>query len=456
MNNNILIIGGGPGGYVAAIQAAHMGAEVTLIEKDRLGGTCLNRGCIPTKALLHSTEYLKAGEKAAQYGIDMSVNSFDLAKMAASKDSVVNQLVQGIEYLIKNNRIELIRGAASFVDRNTVEISCQGASVTKKAGNIIISTGSRPAVIKVPGWDSPKMMLSDDALSLNEVPERLAVIGGGAVGLELGYIYMNLGAEVTVVEMMPRLLPSMDEEIVDQLEMMLTFKGMKIMKSAQLKRITETGIEVSTGGGTLNVAADKVLMATGRTPYTEGLNLDRAGVATEKGRITVNSRMETSSSGIYAIGDVVGGIQLAHVASAEGMTAVANCRGKVTEMDYKVVPGCIYTLPEVAGVGLTEKQAVEQGYRVKTGKFGMSGCGKAVAVGQPEGMVKIVADEKYGEILGMHIIGSRATDLIAEGALAMKLEATAEELAATIHAHPTMSEAVCEAARDVFGMAIHK
>ena len=288
------------------------------------------------------------------------------------------------------------------------------------------------------------------------MPKRLTVVGGGAVGLELGYIYMNLGAEVTVIEMLPRLLPSMDEEIVDQLEMILTFKGMKIMKGTQLKRITETGVEVSAEGRVLDVAADRVLMATGRSPYTEGLKLDRAGVATEKGRIAVNRRLETSVKGIYAVGDVVGGIQLAHVASAEGMTAVANCCGESMEMDYRVVPGCIYTLPEVAGVGLTEKQAVEQGYKVKTGKFSMSGCGKAVAVGEPEGIVKIVTDEKYGEILGVHIIGSRATELIAEGALAMRLEATAKELAATIHAHPTMSEAVCEAARDVFGTAIHK
>lgn len=460
MKNDVVIIGGGPGGYVAAIRSAQLGGKVVLVENDKLGGTCLNRGCIPTKSLLHSTEYINVVNEAKKYGIDMTFNGYDIKKIISNKEQIVEQLVQSINYLVIKNKIELINGFGRIKDRNTVEIETAKGVIEKKTKNIIIATGSKSSIIKVPGYDNPSVINSDGALNINKVPKSIAVVGGGAVGIELAFVYQNLGAKVTIIEMMPQLLPNMDEDAVQILERMLKEKGIEILKDAKLESITEKSgqllnVEVLQSNVKKVLLKEQVLMATGRVPFTEGLNLESVGVKTEKGKILVNELLETNVKGIYAIGDVTGGILLAHVASAEAMVAAENCFGLSTKMDYKVIPACIYTTPEVAGVGLTEKLAIEKGYDVKVGRFNLLNSGKAVAIGATEGMVKIVADKKYGEILGVHIVGNRATDIIAEACVAMKLEATVEELISTIHAHPTISETFYEAALDVFNRSIH-
>ena len=456
MKNDVVIIGGGPGGYVAAIRSAQLGGKVVLVENDKLGGTCLNRGCIPTKSLLHSTGYINVVNEAKKYGIDMTFNGYDIKKIISNKEQIVEQLVQSINYLVIKNKIELINGFGRIKDRNTVEIETAKGVIEKKTKNIIIATGSKSSIIKVPGYDNPSVINSDGALNINKVPKSIAVVGGGAVGIELAFVYQNLGAKVTIIEMMPQLLPNMDEDAVQILEIMLK----EILKDAKLESITEKSdqllnVEVLQSNVKKVLLKEQVLMATGRVPFTEGLNLESVGVKTEKGKILVNELLETNVKGIYAIGDVTGGILLAHVASAEAMVAAENCFGLSTKIDYKVIPACIYTTPEVAGVGLTEKQAIEKGYDVKVGRFNLLNSGKAVAIGATEGMVKIVADKKYGEILGVHIVGNRATDIIAEACVAMKLEATVEELISTIHAHPTISETFYEAALAVFNRSIH-
>lgn len=457
---DVLVIGGGPGGYVAAIRAAQLGGKVVLVERDKLGGTCLNRGCIPTKALLKSTEYLLVPREAAEMGVNLKLESFDLQKMKGRKDRVVAQLAGGVQYLLRKNKIELIEGTARISGPGAVEATDRkGRTARRSARKIIIATGSKPAALPVPGGDHPLVITSEDALQLDSVPGKVVIVGGGAVGIEFAFIYRNLGSEVTLVEMMPQLLPQMDAEVVEILEKTMRGQGIAVYTGAQVERIEDApgglAVLVSAPGGSLRLEAGQVLAAAGRAPDTEGLGLEAAGVKTERGRIVVNEYMETSVPGIYAIGDVTGGILLAHVASAEGMAAAENAMGGTSAVDYKVVPGCIYSTPEVAGVGLTEKQAREQGYKVLVGKFPFAASGKAVAVGAPVGLAKIVADERFGEILGVHLVGERATDLIAEAALAIKLEATADEIIDTIHAHPTMAETLMEAAHALHGRSIH-
>lgn len=457
---DVLIIGGGPGGYVAAIRAAQLGGKVILVERDTVGGTCLNRGCIPTKALLHSTEYLNVPKEAAKAGIEIKYHSINLTKLAENKNNVVRQLVRGVEYLLKENRIEVIKGEGRFISANIVEIASPQGYVRKKAKSVIIATGSKTAALPVPGSHLVQVVNSDQALNPQKIPSSIVIIGGGAVGLEFAFIYRNLGAEVAVVEMMPRLLPQMDTEIVEILEKILTKRSIKVFTAAKMERIEESSkgkvnLALSSPRGSFNLAAEQVMTAVGRVPETSGLNLEEVGIKTGNSKITVNKYMETTVKGVYAIGDAVGGILLAHVASAEGIVAAENALGMKSEMDYKVVPSCIYTAPEMAGVGLTEQTARERGYRIKIGKFPFTALGKAVAIGSSDGQVKIIAEERTGEILGVHIIGERATDLIAEAALAMRLEATVEELTATIHAHPTMAEAISEAAHAAGNRAIH-
>lgn len=456
---DVLVLGGGPGGYVAAIRAAQLGGKVVLVEQDKLGGTCLNRGCIPTKTLLHSSEYIPMAEEAGKVGIGLQYTGFDLSKLMSYKNRVVDQLVRGVNYLVAKNSIELISGKGRFVDAKTIEIQTKEGLVRKKANTIIIATGSRAASLPVPGSDHPAVISSDQALSMEKVPRKIVIVGGGAVGIEFAFIYRNLGAEVVVVEMMQQLLPQMDSEIVAVLESAMQKKGIVIYKASKVARIeslqADVAVHITTASETVRVNADQVLAAAGRRPETEGLNLAAVGIHTERGRIAVNDRMETNVTGIFAIGDVTGGMLLAHSASAEGVVAAENALGGKSKMDYKVVPGCIFSAPEVAGVGLTEKAAREKGYQVKVGRFPFSALGKAVALGQTQGLAKIVTEEQTGEILGVHIIGERATDLIAEAALAMRLESTIEEVAATIHAHPTFAEVLFESAHAVHDRAIH-
>jgi dihydrolipoamide dehydrogenase len=456
---DLLVVGGGPGGYVSAIRAAQLGAKVVLVEKDKLGGTCLNWGCIPIKTLLHSTEYVLAPRQAARGGIALEYSGLDLKKLINHKESVVEQLRRGIGHLINKNKIQLITGMGRFVDPHTIEIKMNRGSFHIKAKNIIIATGSKAAVLPIPGYNHPAVINSDKALNMQTVPKRIVIVGGGAVGVEFAFIYSNLNANVTIVEMMPRLLPQMDEEVVTILEKVMKQRGIKIITGAKVECLEEiaggVGVCLSTTDGESRLKAEQVLAVTGRVPETEGLNLKGVGIETEQGRILVNKSMETNLKGIYAIGDVIGGYLLAHSASAEGMVAAENALGAKKEVDYRGVPRCIYVSPEIAGVGMTEKEAIESGYQVKLGRFPFSALGKAVATGCTEGLAKIVVEEKYDEILGVHLIGDRATDMIGEAALAIRLEATVEGLTATIHAHPTFSEALFEAAHSVNNRAIH-
>ena len=455
--SKIIVIGAGPGGYVAAIRAAQLGSEVTVVEKNEVGGTCLNVGCIPTKTLLASVEVLSLIKEAAKFGINAGETTPDLARMIARKEKIVGQLRKGIEYLLKNKKIILIKGRAKVLEPGKIEVIKDDNSREKLAADkIIIATGSESAKPSRFLFQEGKVITSKEALSLEKIPESLLIVGAGAIGVEFGCIFAALGTEVTIVEMLPQVLPTEDAEIARELEKQLKRKGIKIRTGMRIETVdSRQSLVHSRLSSGENIETEKVLVAVGRKLNSDNLGLEKVGVKTEKGRIVVNERLETNIAGIYAIGDVVGGALLAHKASTEGITAAENASGLDSVMDYRAVPGCIFTRPEVASVGLTEQRAGEDGYEIKIGKFPFRALGKAQAVGQVEGMIKIVADAASDEILGIHIIGPQATDLIAEGVLAMKMEVTAEELGNTIHAHPTLAEGLMEAAHAVHGRAIH-
>ncbi len=457
--SDVVVVGGGPAGYVAAIRASQLGGKVILIEKDSLGGTCLNRGCIPTKALLHSVEILELARGGKDYGVSVGEPIIDFTKMMSRKDTVVNTLVSGVQYLMRSNAIEVIKGTGKVISPTEVEVD-SGQKEAVKAAKIILAPGSVPSVVPIPGVDGSGVITSDDALQLSEIPQSLLVIGGGAIGVEFATIFAKLGAKVTIVEMLPQIIPTEDHELSMSLKRVLERDGIKILTSAQVSRIEDNTegdklISVATGEGEQKLTAELVLVAVGRKPNIEGLGLGRVGIKTERGSITVNDRMETNVPGIYAAGDAIGGILLAHVASAEGVVAVENALGEDSVIDYKVVPRCIYTMPEVAAIGLTESQAREEGLSLKVSNFPFTANPKAVILGQPDGFVKVLSDAKSGEIFGIHIFGPQATELISEAALAMKMEATVSEISSTIHAHPTLSEAIRETALDAEGRVVH-
>ena len=457
--SDVVIIGGGPAGYVAAIRASQLHGKVILVEKGSLGGTCLNRGCIPTKALLHSVEILESARRGKDYGINVRDLIIDFIKMMSHKDAVVNTLVTGVQYLMRSNAIEVIKGTGKVISPTEVEVDSNQQEVVT-ASKIILTPGSIPSVVPIPGVDGAGVITSDDALQLSEIPQSLLVIGGGAIGVEFATIFAKLGTEVTIVEMLPQIIPTEDHKLAMALQSALEKGGIKIFTSAQVSRIEDDSegdklISVVTGEGERKLTAELVLVAVGRKPNIEGLGLERVGIKTEQGSIVVNERMETNIPGIYAAGDAIGGILLAHVASAEGEVAVENALGRDSVMDYRVVPRCIYTMPEVAAVGLTESQAREKGLNLKIGNFPFTANPRALILGQPDGFVKILSDAKSGEIFGVHIFGHQATELIPEAALAIKMEATVSEISSTIHAHPTLSEAIKETALDADGMAIH-
>ena len=457
----IAIIGGGPGGYVAAIKAAQMGAEVVLIEKEYIGGTCLNTGCIPTKVLLHSTEiYHQLMNEAEALGLEMEGLKVNWQNLLTRKELVATQLVEGVKNLLRKGKIEVIEGSAKFITSKSIEVSlAAGGSKRISFDKAIIATGSKSIVIPVPGHDLEGVITSREAMSLAEIPKSLCVIGGGVIGVEFANIYSNLGSQVTIIEMLPRLVANMDQEIVNSLEETLVDKGVKVYKSAKVLKIdrTDNGLQVTAqmSDDPFQVISEKVLMATGRKPMGDGLGLQEIGVKVERGAIQVDKLFKTDVDNIYAIGDCTGGVQLAHVASASGLMVAELMMGERMTMDFRTIPYCVYTNPELASVGLTEEDAITKGYRIKVGKFPMYGNGKSVITGNVRGLVKIVADEKTGEVLGLHIAGNSATELIASGAVAMRLEATVQELITTIYAHPTVGEAVHEAAESVFGRAIH-
>lgn len=458
MSYKIAIIGGGPGGYVAAIRAAQLGARVVVVEQDALGGTCLNRGCIPTKALLAGAALVKGIQGAAAFGIDVKDYRVDYARLAARKDAVVKQLTQGIAYLFKKNKVDHIKGRGFLKGPGRVEVvTAEGTVENIEAENIILATGSEPALITSLGYNGSTVVTSNEALAWKEVPAELLIIGGGVIGCEFASLFATLGSKVTIVEMMPTILPMIDSEISRRFSMMLKKAGVEIKTKAQITEIKEEGNRVrATLADGQTIEADKVLISIGRQFNTRDLGLEEAGVAMgPKGEIIVDEYMRTNVPGIYAIGDVTNKIQLAHVASAQGLAAVATIMGRPTKVDYDAVPSCIYTLPEIAGVGLTREAAEERGIKVKVGKFPFQASGKALCSGETEGMVKIIAEAESDRILGVFIMGPHATELIAEGALAVNKGITATELAATIHAHPTLAEAVMEAAEAVHGKSIH-
>jgi len=457
---NVVVIGGGPGGYVAAIRAAQLGAKVTLVEEDKLGGTCLNRGCIPTKFLLRSVETYQSIKDAEQYGLSVTGVNMDLSKMQARKNKVISTLVSGVKGLLRGNNVEVISGRAKIAPPRQVEIdSGQGKKQTIEAEKIIIATGAKPIVLPIPGADSPDIMSVESMLELEELPKSLAIIGGGVIGVELATVLAKLGCRVSLVEMMPHCLPTQDDEIASILEGVLREDGVQVCCSARVSKIEDVkggkAVVFSEGDAGQRIEAEAVAISVGYKPNIEGLGLDECGIAIDKGSIQVNERMQTSVPGIYAAGDVVGGMMLAYVAIEEGTVAAENATGMNSKIDYHAVPQCIFTLPEVASVGITEEEAVAQGYEVEVGRFPFAANGMAMILGEQRGLVKIITEKKHGQILGVHIIGPHATGLIAEAAIAMKLESTHEDIIATTHAHPSLSEALWEAAMDVSGRAIH-
>src|SRR3989454_451121 len=450
---DVEIVGGGPGGYVVAIRAAQLGAKTAIIEKDRLGGTCLVRGCIPTKALLQSSELYTLAKGGAPFGLVAENIGFDWAAAQKRKTAVVNQLVKGVEGLLKAGGVTMVSGAARLAGNGAIEV----AGDRLQAKDIVIATGS--AVSRIPLKGAELTIDSDAILELKEIPRRLAVIGGGVVGMEFAAMFAALGSKVTVLEMLPQVLPMVDADLVTVYAKHLAGLGGEIHTDSKVAEVAKAGgglqVRFSTGGEGGASDADQVLLAVGRSPYTEGLGAEAAGVKLERGRVVVDDHLRTTAPGVWAIGDVIGGIMLAHVASYEGICAVENIAGHERTPDYHAAPNCVYTDPEIAHVGLGEKDAKERGLDIKIGRFPFAASGRALTLGQSEGFVKVIADAQSSRLLGVHIIGPRATDLIAEATLAIQNGLTLEQLDLTIHAHPTLPESIMEAALAAQGRAIH-
>lgn len=456
----IVILGGGPAGYVAAIRAAQLGAEVILVEKDKVGGTCLNRGCIPTKVLLHTTvEIENINKDFKEIGIDITGAEVNWKQLQKRKDKIINKLVAGVEGLLKSNKVVKIAGEGSFISTREIAVKNEAGETIVEFDYAVIATGSKPVIIPLPGVNLPGVITSDEVLSLDEVPKSMAIIGGGVIGTEIASVYSTLGCKVSIVEMLPNIVSNMDKDIVQSLKEKLINCGVDIYLNTKVVSISESSeglhLNAVSPQGDLSIPAEKILLSIGRKPVTDNLSLENIGVKTDRGRIPVNKNMQTNIENIYAVGDCTGGIMLAHAASAEGTVAVEAIMRKKSQIDFKTIPYCVYTKPELAGVGLTEEQAIEKGYDVKVGSAPMYINGKSMIEGETGGIAKYVSDADTGEILGLHIAGPRATDLIVEGALAIRLEATVDEITSTIHAHPTVGEILHEAAHAVHGNAIH-
>ncbi len=453
----LVVIGGGPGGYVAAIRAAQLGAKVALVEREKVGGTCLNRGCIPTKIMAEAASILHT-IRAGDFGVAVEGVSFSLPALMHKKAQVVSRLAQGIEFLLKKNRVDYIRGTAKIAAPGRVSVS-GGADgpVSLECENIVLATGSDPVLPKNLGYDGDLVITSDEALNLEAIPERFLIIGAGVIGCEFASIFTAMGSRVTVVDIMPGILPQMDKDISLTMRSLFRRRGIEIktgLRVLEIKKDGRAAVALLENGET--VKADKVLVSVGRKVDTGGLGLEKIGAAVgEQGEVLVNGRMATTAAGVYAVGDVTGKMQLAHVASAQGKVAAEAIMGLGKEMDYSTVPSCVYTNPEVGSVGMTEQEARARGLDFKTGKFPFLALGKAQATGNTEGFVKIMAESGSGRILGAHVMGPRATDLIAEAVVAMRMGATAKQLADIIHAHPTLAEAFGEAAETICGMSIH-
>ncbi|HEV8651985.1 MAG TPA: dihydrolipoyl dehydrogenase [Actinomycetes bacterium] len=484
---DLLVVGGGPGGYPAAIRAAQLGLRTALVEKERPGGVCLNWGCIPTKAMLRSAEVLETMQHSAEFGVLADNVRLDYSAVLKRKEKIVKGLTDGVAGLLKANGVTVVSGHARFVGPTTVEVVGVGPSTLGAGGplynappapdgqpqarlegrNVIVATGSTPVLLPIPGIDLPGVVTSDGAFLLGEVPRRIVIIGASAVGAEWATMFHAFGAQVTLVELLPTLLPAEDADMGKTLERSFAKRGIRVQTGRTVAEIAHAGrgkrsgplrvtIADPDGGNPEQAQADVVLVGVGRRPNTEGLDLERTGVTTDpKGWVQVDEQLRTSVPGVHAIGDVTGRVLLAHVASHQGLVAAGVIAGRHERMDYKAIPAATFTHPEVASVGLTEAKATQAGHDVVVGRFPFSALGRAQTYGSTEGLVKVVAERKYGEVLGVHIIGPSASDLIPEGVLAMHLEATLADIADTVHAHPTLGEGSMEAAMVALGLPVH-
>lgn len=458
---DLIVIGSGPGGYVAAIRASQLGMKVGVVERSELGGICLNWGCIPTKALLKSAQVFEYVKHAADYGVSVKDAAVDFSGMVKRSRDVAGGMSKGIQFLFKKNKIDHIEGFGKLKAGKKVEVTAEdGTKTDYSADHIIVATGGRSRELPALPIDNEKIIGYRKAMVMDKQPKSMVIVGSGAIGVEFAYFYNSIGTEVTIVEYMDRIVPVEDEEVSKQLERIYKKAGMKIMTNAEVTAVDTKGkgckVTVKTKKGDETLSCDVVLSAVGVATNLEGIGLEDVGVATDKGKVIVDDYYKTNIPGVYAIGDIVHGPALAHVASAEGIICVEKIAGQHTEpLDYNNIPGCTYCQPEIASVGYTEKAAKEAGYEVKVGKFPFSASGKAKAGGVSDGFVKVIFDAKYGEWLGAHMIGANVTEMIAEVVAARKLETTGHEIIKTVHPHPTMSEAVMEAAAAAYDEVIH-
>lgn len=466
---DVIVIGAGTGGYPAAIRAAQLGLRVAVVERQQaLGGTCLIWGCIPTKVLAEHAHALKVAQGAREWGltIDGAAVRLDMARVQARKNRVVSGLTKGVEFLFRKNKIEWVKGTAHLAGEGQVEVTGAQPQRLHASKEIIVATGSAPRTVPGVSIDRKRIITSDEAINLTEVPKSIAILGAGAIGAEFGTIFRRFGSEVTIIEILPRVVPNEDEAVSAELQRSLKKQGVRVHTGTRVTRASATadGVDIEAelpGGQTERIGAEYLLVATGRGPVTDGLGAEEAGLQIEKGFIRVDEHFRTGVPGISAIGDVItlgrpGHPQLAHVSTAEGIAVAERIAGQTPRaVNYSRVPACTYCDPEIGSVGLTESEARSQGYDVQVGLFPFTALGRAKIAGETDGFVKVVAEKRYDEVLGVHIIGARATELVAEAAVALSLECTVEELARTIHAHPTMSEAVAEAAHAAHGAAIH-
>lgn len=461
MNFDLIVVGSGPGGYVTAIRASQLGLKTAIVEKESLGGVCLNWGCIPTKALLKSAQVFEYINHADEYGINVPDAKVDFAAVVKRSRNVAGGMSKGIEFLMKKNKIEVLSGMGKIKTGKKVVVTDEkGTAIEHSAKNIIIATGARSRQLPNLPQDGKKIIGYREAMTLSKTPKKMIIVGSGAIGVEFAYFYNAMGTDVTIVEFMPNIVPVEDVDISKQLERSFKKSGIKVMTNASVEKVDTTGAmckaTVKTKKGEEILEADIVLSAVGITANIENLGLEDVGIATDKGKVLVNDFYQTNIPGYYAIGDVIPGQALAHVASAEGINCVEKIAGMdVQPMDMNNIPGCTYASPEISSVGYTEQAAKDAGYTIKVGKFPFSASGKASAAGHKDGFVKVIFDAKYGEWLGCHMIGANVTELIAEAVVARKLETTGHEILKSVHPHPTMSEAVMEAVADAYDEVIH-
>jgi len=461
MNYDIIVIGSGPGGYVAAIRASQLGFKTAIIEREALGGICLNWGCIPTKALLKSAQVFEYLNHAEEYGIKVNGGEADFGAIVKRSRGVADGMSKGIQFLMKKNKIDVIMGTAKIKKGGKIEVKAADGSIKEyTAKHTILATGARSRELPNLRQGGRKIIGYRQAMNLPQQPKSMVVVGSGAIGVEFAYFYNAIGTKVTIVEFMDRIVPVEDEEVSKQLEKSLKKAGINILTKSEVQSVDTKGdlckVNIKSDKGTEVIEAEIVLSAVGITPNIENLGLEEVGVKTDKGRVVVDDFYKTNIDGVYAIGDIVKGQALAHVASAEGITCVEKIKGMhVDPIDYNNIPGCTYCSPEIASVGFTEKAAKEAGYDIKVGKFPFSASGKASAAGAKDGFVKVIFDAKYGEFLGAHLIGANVTEMIAEVVVARKLESTGHEVLKAVHPHPTMSEAIMEAVADAYGEVIH-